>query len=121
MDNFFIPTPPSIPREFLVRCGIFFLFLDLSSQEQGIFLARNSAVFPLCLRSSFEDIKVLARLLGKANSEPLGLFPEDDGTPQPSFSGWLPPRMGRGLSASESQVLLPPHEYHLHERDIEGG
>lgn len=49
------------------------------------------------------------------------LFPEDDGTPQPSFSGWLPPRMGRGFSASESQVLLPPHEYHLHERDIADG
>ena len=121
MDNFFIPTPPSIPCRSLVGVGFFFLFLDLSSQEQGIFLARNSAVFPLCLRSSFEDIKVLAKRPVKENSVLLGLFLEDDGTPQPSFSGWLPPRMGRGLSASESQVLLQSHEYHLHEQDIEGG
>ena len=85
MDNFFIPTPPSIPCRSLVGVGIFFLFLDLSSQEQGIFLARNSAVFPLCLRSSFEDIKVLAKRPVKENSVLLGLFPEDDEIHLPSF------------------------------------
>ena len=60
-------------------------FLDFSPQEQTIFLARNSAVFPLCLRSSFEDIKVLAKRPVKENSVFLGLFPEDDGIPLPSF------------------------------------
>ena len=36
MDNFFIPTPPSIPREFFGGGGFFFsLFLDFPPQEHG--------------------------------------------------------------------------------------
>ena len=47
----FIPAPPSIPCEFLGGVGFLFsLFLDFSPQEQGIILARNSAVFPFFLR-----------------------------------------------------------------------
>ena len=36
MDNFFIPTPPSIPREFLAVWDFSFsLFLDFPPQEHG--------------------------------------------------------------------------------------
>ncbi len=45
------PTSPLIPCESFGGVGILFsLFLDFSPQEQRIFLARNSAIFPFFLR-----------------------------------------------------------------------
>ena len=52
MDNFFIPTSPSIPREFLGDVGFFFsLYLVFSPQEHGNSLQET----PLFYRFSTVD------------------------------------------------------------------